>query len=117
MLKIIFYSISFYILFHSIYLFVAALIAKKSRAINYQFTNYKKRILIVIPAYKEDSVICNTVTQLLNNPYKNKLICVVGYQLKYETIDFLISKEIIFLKIWGSEPNSHIWIFWIHGTF
>lgn len=78
-----------YFLFAAIYFFVFALASflyvEKTRS---NKTNVPNNVAILVPAYKEDKVIIDTVKSLLDNPgiWDKKIIWVIADSLSHDTI-------------------------------
>ena len=90
-----------YFFINLVYLLVFA-IAGLFRLPNYHTKSEKKnRIVVIIPAYKDDSVIIDTALNAINHDYPKDAfqVVVVGDQLKLETIKLLSELPILFLNV------------------
>lgn len=83
------------------YLLVFALASLKKRKHSYPETIERQKIVIMFPAYKEDSVIMDAVKSVINQQYPQDLfdIVVISDRMKDETNDALAKLPIILLKI------------------
>ncbi|MEG0499790.1 MAG: glycosyltransferase [Rikenellaceae bacterium] len=77
-----------------LYLFFFAFVSQRKRILGYKTAKKKHHILIIIPAYKEDRVICLTVRSILQQDYPKEFfeVVVVSDQMKPET-NVQLSKE------------------------
>ncbi|WEK36240.1 MAG: glycosyltransferase family 2 protein [Candidatus Pseudobacter hemicellulosilyticus] len=68
-LHILFGILFAYLAINTLYFFITSVAGKFYRAPNYQPVAAKKRIAVLIPTYKEDHIIINTVQQALQHDY------------------------------------------------
>ncbi len=91
-LYIFFYLLNGYLIFTSTYLLVCAIASYFPRKkLNNTFTNFNRKFAIIVPAYKNDKVIKESLAENLKIAYPEELfkIIVVGDHLKTETIEEL----------------------------
>ena len=101
LLHIIFGILFVYLCINTLYFFTAALAGKLYRAPKYVAHPEKKRIAVLIPTYKEDHIIINTVKKALEHDYPaDKFqVFVAADQLQPETIAQLLSFPINLIEV------------------
>lgn len=95
-------SILFFIIALSVgYLFVFAFISLFGGRKKYPYSTRENRFVILIPAYKEDNVIIDSVRSLLSQEYpaKNMEIVVISDKMKEETNKMLLALPINLIQI------------------
>lgn len=91
-LYIFFYLLYGYLIFTGVYMLVCAIASCfPSHRINYTFTNFHRKFAIIVPAYKNDKVIKESLAENLKIGYPEEFykIIVVGDHLQADTIDEL----------------------------
>lgn len=80
-----------FFIFSITYLFIFALFSLRKRTINYSPATKKQRFLVLIPAYREDNVILQSVCSLLeqNYPKEKYDIIVISDQMQEDTLEKL----------------------------
>lgn len=89
------------------YVFVFSLFSTFGTRRSYEMSSKKHRILVIVPSYKDDSVIMDSVNSLLNQDYDSERydIAVVSDCMRDETNDRLSSLPIILFVI-NPETSS-----------
>jgi cellulose synthase/poly-beta-1,6-N-acetylglucosamine synthase-like glycosyltransferase len=92
-LHILFFILFIYFAINTLYFFIAAVAGKLYRPKKYSSNAVKKRIAVLIPSYKEDHIIINTVRKAAEHNYpKDKFsVYVAADQLQPETVAQLSS--------------------------
>lgn len=101
LLHIIFGILFAYLCINTLYFFAAALAGKLYRSPKYAPHPEKKRIAVLIPTYKEDHIIINTVKKALEHDYPSDKfqVFVAADQLQPETIEQLLNFRINLLEV------------------
>lgn len=95
-------SILFVLLLASVvYLFIFSLMSQKKRNTIYKTAKKQHRILVLIPAYKEDTVIFSSVESILNQDYPPHLydVLVISDKMKESTNADLSKQRINLLEV------------------
>jgi cellulose synthase/poly-beta-1,6-N-acetylglucosamine synthase-like glycosyltransferase len=81
------------------YLFVLALSGRFGRLIKWSQHPVKSKIAVIIPSYKDDSVIVDTALQALRQDYPNFKVTIIADQLQPHTIAQLKSMPLDVLEV------------------
>ncbi len=111
-LNILFYSIWIFLLLNVLYLIFFALAGfRKPKATQTEATRYRK-ICILLPAYKEDSVIIDSGLDAISHLYKGEYdVCVIADKLEPQTIQTLreSSVKVVEVKFEKSTKGKALW--------
>jgi len=100
-LKVILSILFLFVLFNTLYVFIFSVSGLFYTQKQIEFSAKKLKIAVLIPAYKEDKIIVNTVEQILGHNYDktNFSVFVIADQLKNETIKHLSSLPIEVIQV------------------
>lgn len=101
LLHIVFGILFVYLAINTLYFFAAAVAGKLYRSPKYGPHPDKKKIAVLIPTYKEDHIIINTVKKALEHDYPTDrfTIFVAADQLQPETIAELLTYRICLVEV------------------
>jgi len=96
------------LLLNNLYLLVFSLAAyfTKSKDVNSRRNNHEKYFLVIFPAYKEDQVILDSVSNFLRQEYSSFHLYVIADQLQDETITALRKKRISVCVLPDSDKRN-----------
>ncbi|MEO5998459.1 MAG: glycosyltransferase family 2 protein [Chitinophagaceae bacterium] len=101
-LQLVFLIVYVYLAVSTCYLLVLALFGK--RLTSFQYTAHylsKKKIAVLIPAYKEDSIIFDTAKKACRHNYPGSFqVIVIADSLKKQTIEKLRSLPVQVIEVW-----------------
>ncbi|EMR03043.1 glycosyltransferase [Cesiribacter andamanensis] len=100
-LKILEYSLFFYLLAFGLYIFFPALAGRLRTSVTRTSSADRYKICILIPSYKEDAVIFHTAQDALRQTYNSNMydVCVIADSLQPETLERLRSLPIQVLEV------------------
>ena len=101
LLKAIEYSVYGYFAMASLYIFVFAFAGHFYKNQQYPFSKVQHKIAVLIPSYKEDSVIIEVVKSALEQNYKSNMfdVVVIADSLKPTTISVLKTLPIKLIEV------------------